>query len=71
MVAPLDIFALENGGPASWLGCAETLAQATELLRNAGSGSYFVFSQKTGHKTFYKVTDGALSQISAPDNAAG
>lgn len=72
MVAPLDVFAVENGEPATWLGCAETLAQATELLRKAGVGSYLVFSQHTGHKNLYEVTtDGVLSQVSAPDNAAG
>ena len=61
MVAPLDIFAV-NGEP-KWLGCAETLAQAIDLIRKTGSGSYFVFSQKTGHKHFYKNTDGIVSQV--------
>ena len=60
MVAPLDVFAVKNGEP-KWLGCAESLAQAIELLRNTGSGSYFVFSQQTGHKNFYEVsTEGVV-----------
>ena len=61
MVAPLDIFAAKNGEP-KWLGCAETLARATQLLRNAGAGSYFVFSQRTGQKNFYNVSvEGVVS----------
>jgi len=45
------------------LGCAESLAQAIELLRNTGSGSYFVFSEETGHKNFYEVsTEGFVSR---------
>jgi len=66
MVAPLDVFAVNNGEPR-WLGCAQSLAQAIDLLRESGSGSYFVFSQQTGHKNFYDVTvEGVVvSQVSA------
>ena len=65
MVAPLDVFALKNGEPR-WLGCAERLTQAIELLRKEGSGSYFIFSQQTGHKTLYKVsTNGVVSEVDA------
>lgn len=65
MVAPLDVFALKNG-EAQWLGCAETLSAAIELLRKAGSGSYFVFSQQTTHKNFYEVNaEGVVSQVAA------
>jgi glucose dehydrogenase len=63
MVAPLDVFAVNNGEP-KWLGCAESLAQATDLIRKTGAGSYFVFSQETGHKNFYELTtDGVVSQV--------
>ena len=54
MVPPLDVFAIENGAP-TWLGCAETLARAVELVGTRGPGSYFVFSQETGNKTSYEV----------------
>jgi hypothetical protein len=54
MVSPLDVFAIANGGP-TWLGCAETQAKALELVGSRGPGSYFVFSQQTGNKTFYEV----------------
>jgi len=65
MVAPLDVFAVVNGEP-KWLGCAETLANALELARKHGVGSYFVFSQKTEHKNFYEVTaDGTVATINA------
>jgi hypothetical protein len=55
MVASLDVFAVMNGEP-KWLGCAETMAKAFELVLEHGEGSYFVFSQRTGHKNFYEVT---------------
>jgi len=65
MVAPLDVFAVNNSEP-NWLGCAETLALAIELIREAGFGTYFVFSQKTGHKNFYEVSaEGIVSQVSS------
>jgi len=37
------------------LGSTESLSKALELIRNSGAGAYFVFSQETGHKKFYKV----------------
>jgi hypothetical protein len=58
MVAPLDVFALQDRGEAKWLGCAQTLAKALELALQHGKGSYFVFSVETGHKNFYEVTEG-------------
>jgi len=34
------------------------------LVATHGTGSYFVFSQKTGHKNFYEVTeDGTLIKL--------
>ena len=63
MVPSLDVFAANNGEP-KWLGCTETLAQAIQLLRNAGSGSYFVFAQQNGHKDHFEVSrDGVVSQV--------
>ena len=65
MVAPLDIFAVNDGGPV-WLGCAETLAKALELALKHGEGSYFVFSQRTGHRNFYEVTPaGTVARVSS------
>jgi len=54
MRPPLDVFAIEKTGTV-WLGAVETLEQALEIARKAGTGSYFVFSQRTGHKTRYVV----------------
>jgi len=65
MVAPLDVFALKDGGPM-WLGCTETLAKALELALKHGEGSYFVFSHQTGHKNFYEVTPaGIVARVSS------
>jgi hypothetical protein len=49
MVPPLDVFAVRNK-QREWVGRANTLEQAFELVREPGTGSYFVFSKKTGHK---------------------
>ena len=49
-----DVFAANNGQPM-WLGCTETLAQAVQWLRSAGSGSYFVFSAQNGQTDHYEV----------------
>jgi len=54
MVPPLDVFRVTNNKP-TWLGSTESLSKALELIRNSGAGAYFVFSQETGHKKFYKV----------------
>lgn len=54
MIALLDVFAV-RASENDWLGSAATLAQALELIRRTGPGSYCVFSQKTEQKSFYKV----------------
>ena len=63
MVAPLDVFAVRNQR-AHWVGCAETLAKALDVMCNAGTGSYFVFSEETNHKDFFEISPrGVLSLI--------
>jgi len=54
MVPPLDVFSIKDNEP-TWLGAADSLAQALEIARRQGAGSYFVFSHETGHKTMYQV----------------
>ena len=54
MVPPLDVFSIKNNEP-TWLGAAESLAQALDIARRTGEGHYFVFSHETGHKTMYQV----------------
>jgi hypothetical protein len=61
MIAPLDVFAAKGDQPM-WLGCAETLVDALDLIRNKGVGSYVVYSAQTGHKNHYEVNaDGHVS----------
>ena len=54
MVPPLDIFAV-NGGEPLWLASADTVAHALTFAKNHGEGLYFVFSQQTGRKEFYRI----------------
>jgi hypothetical protein len=66
MVPTLDIFAVNNGHQPKWFACAETLAEAMQLLSHASPGSYFVFSLQSGQKDRYKVSiDGVVSQVAA------
>jgi hypothetical protein len=66
MIAPLDVFAVHDS-ESKWLGCAQTLVEALELIRSAGPGEYFVFSQTTEHTAFYKVgLHGDVSLEAAP-----
>ena len=66
MAPPLDIFAVRNTQP-EWVGCANTLAWALVLACETGTGSYFVFSEKTEHKFFFEVvSDGVVCPVPAP-----
>jgi len=54
MIPPLDVFSVKVD-ETRWLGAAENLAQAFDMFRRNGAGSYFVFSRRTGHKHFYEL----------------
>jgi len=54
MIPPLDVFSVKHNA-TRWLGAAENLARAFDMIRRNGAGSYFVFSQRTGHKNFYEL----------------
>jgi hypothetical protein len=61
MIPPLDVFSI-NRDETGWLGSAETFEKAMALIHVTGAGSYFVFSQHTGHKNFFDVSfDGVIS----------
>jgi hypothetical protein len=56
MAAPWDVFSVKQGQEPKWLGSTESLAEAVELIRGSGAGSYVVFSQQTGNKNFFEVS---------------
>ncbi len=62
MVPPFDVFSVTDGD-SKWLGSAETIAKALEFALKNGDGSYFVFSEETGHKNFYEVTARAVAEV--------
>lgn len=70
MVASLDIFAVRDGR-SSWLGAAETLQYALLLAAQNGEGVYFVFSQQTGRKEFYRVGPDKRVQLTASPELEG
>jgi len=57
MIAPLDIFEIDRYGDFRWLESARDMDSAKKLLLVLGCGKYMVFSQKTGHKTFFTVDE--------------
>jgi hypothetical protein len=66
MVVSLGIFKAGNCH-SLWLGSAETLAEAVQFMRNRGEGVYFVFSQESSEKKFYRVAgDGIVSPVDFP-----
>jgi hypothetical protein len=66
LIVPLDVFALRNGEPKR-IGCADTLAQALQLIGETGQGTYLVFSQMTKNKILYTVkSDGRVSRLAEP-----
>jgi len=71
MIPPLDVFSIKDNEP-TWLGAADSLPQALEIVRRQGEGSYFVFSHETGHKTMIHVDlDGAIQSRPPSNNEAG
>lgn len=61
MIAPLSVFAIGDID-SRWLGSADTLTQALDLIEKTGPGAYLVSSQKTQHKKLYRVSpDGTVS----------
>lgn len=63
MVAPLDVFAIQNEKP-QWLGSSETFEKALQLMRETGPGPYVIYSPETGHKNFYLMSsDGLVSPL--------
>jgi hypothetical protein len=62
MIDSFDVFAVRID--SEWLGCAETLPQALEMIRESGEGAYFVFSKATERNILYLLgPDGCLSLI--------
>ena len=56
MMPPLDVFSIRTN-ESSWLGPAKTLLQALEVMRQNGTGSYFIFFHQTKHKTMWQVDE--------------
>jgi hypothetical protein len=61
MIDSLDVYAI-RGTESEWLGGAETLAHALDLVQKVGPGAYFVFSETTEWYDFCVVgPDGELA----------
>jgi hypothetical protein len=70
MMPPLDVFSIRNS-ESTWLGPAETLIQALEVMRQNGAGSYFIFFHQTGRKVMYHVDQhGSVRPVEAESQDA-
>jgi hypothetical protein len=73
MDASLDVFAIFGESDFLWIGCTRTDYEALELIRTQGlkkARMFFIHSQKTGRRTFYKVEreSEVIQLIAAPAN---
>ena len=57
MIAPLDVFKVDEGGRSVWLREAASLQEALALIRARGEGNFYILSQTTGHRDYYDVTE--------------
>jgi hypothetical protein len=60
MAGSLDVYVVIEKDDLIWIGSASTNDEAMHLIRNCsrkGPGFFLVFSQKTGHRSFY-IADG-------------
>ena len=60
MIAPFDIFQMEETGSVVWRGTAATMEEAKACVRElaaAAPGEYFILSQRTGNKITVKSED--------------
>lgn len=57
MIPPLDLFKIVRASEPEWLESAHDIESVKLRLGALGTGNYFVFSQRTGHKTFFKVDE--------------
>lgn len=59
-VDPLEIFALDADGKYDWIESAQGFVEASKLMCKyaaSNSGTFFVYSHRTGVKTYYKVAN--------------
>lgn len=74
---PLEIFALDAEGKYDWIESAQSFVDASKLMCKYAannSGTFFVYSHRTGVRTYYKVANNAdVIRLPArpPSNAVG
>jgi hypothetical protein len=62
MIDPFEIFALAAEDQYDWIASAPSLADAKKLMCEhaaSNSGTFFVYSHRTGERTYYKVANDA------------
>jgi hypothetical protein len=68
MADSLDVLAVIGKDDFRWIGFAHTYDEAEAVIRKHGKpGTYFVHSQTTGRRTFYKAESGSeIVQLTGP-----
>jgi hypothetical protein len=57
MIAQLDVFRLDSNDVGLWISTVDSLLEAFELIRVEGWGEYVIYSQKSGLRRLYEVTE--------------
>ena len=57
MAAALDVFRLNSRDLGVSISSVNSLLEAFKVIRQQGRGEYIVYSQKSGRRRFYEVTE--------------
>jgi len=57
MIAPLDVFRIDNRQVSSWIAKTTSLLDAIEIVKKRGPGRYLIFSEKSECRRLYEVKD--------------
>jgi hypothetical protein len=68
MADSLDVLVMIGKDDFQWIGFARTYDEAESVIRKHGKpGTYFVHSQTTGRRTFYKAdAESGIVQLTGP-----
>jgi len=57
VIAPLDVFRLDSNDVGVLVSTVDSLLEAFKVIRLEGCGEYLFYSQKSGRRRFYKLTE--------------
>jgi hypothetical protein len=70
MTARLDVIRLGSNDVGVCISAVNSLLEALKIIRQEGRGEYLVYSQKSGRRRFYEVTEHGNIVFRERDEAA-